>query len=259
MLLHNVTYGQGPDLVLLHGWGFDGLVWQSVLPYLIPYFTVHCVDLPGFGLSPMVEQYTLAELSHLLVKQIAKPAYWLGWSLGGLIAMYIARYYSLNCLGLLSVASSPKFTAEQGWPGVQPALLDEFGRALQDDHKTTLKRFLQLQLPQSTLVTAGGSTLNAIYNLKQYVTPARAALNAGLILLKETDLRQEFTRINCPTLHVLGTLDMLVPKKLALYLPQLAPSHEIMLMPKVAHAPFMTQPDIFSNKIRKFVDYVSTR
>ncbi|MCV5870744.1 pimeloyl-[acyl-carrier protein] methyl ester esterase, partial [Escherichia coli] len=46
--LHWQSFGQGPDLVLLHGWGMNGAVWQQTVESLQPYFRVHVVDLPGY-------------------------------------------------------------------------------------------------------------------------------------------------------------------------------------------------------------------
>ncbi|MGL5361217.1 MAG: alpha/beta fold hydrolase, partial [Shewanella sp.] len=51
--LYIETHGQGPDLVLLHGWGVNGGLFSGVLDALSEY-RVHVVDLPGFGLSPPV-------------------------------------------------------------------------------------------------------------------------------------------------------------------------------------------------------------
>ncbi|MDX1266111.1 MAG: alpha/beta fold hydrolase, partial [Oceanisphaera sp.] len=43
--------GRGPDLVLLHGWGMNGAVWQGLAPRLEADFRLHLVDLPVFGHS----------------------------------------------------------------------------------------------------------------------------------------------------------------------------------------------------------------
>ena len=51
MSLHVTTIGQGPWLVLLHGWALNSHVWDDVVPRLASEFTVVCVDLPGHGAS----------------------------------------------------------------------------------------------------------------------------------------------------------------------------------------------------------------
>lgn len=41
--------GEGPDLVLIHGWPLHSATWRGVLPHLAPHFTCHLLDLPGAG------------------------------------------------------------------------------------------------------------------------------------------------------------------------------------------------------------------
>ncbi|STE56527.1 carboxylesterase (biotin synthesis protein BioH) [Escherichia coli] len=46
------TKGQGNvHLVLLHGWGLNAEVWRCIDEELSSHFTLHLVDLPGFGRS----------------------------------------------------------------------------------------------------------------------------------------------------------------------------------------------------------------
>lgn len=43
--------GQGPDLVLVHGWPVSSSTWRGMLPALAERFTCHLVDLPGAGFT----------------------------------------------------------------------------------------------------------------------------------------------------------------------------------------------------------------
>jgi pimeloyl-ACP methyl ester carboxylesterase len=43
--------GDGPDLVLVHGWPVDGRTWRRIVPLLAPHFRCHVLDLPGAGRS----------------------------------------------------------------------------------------------------------------------------------------------------------------------------------------------------------------
>ena len=49
--LHVETFGSGPDLVLLHGWGMHGGVWGDFALRLAERYRVHVIDLPGHGFS----------------------------------------------------------------------------------------------------------------------------------------------------------------------------------------------------------------
>ncbi|MEZ5623317.1 MAG: alpha/beta fold hydrolase [Nitrosomonas sp.] len=56
--MHCEILGNGPDLVLLHGWAMHGGVWRGVREQLAMKYRVHLFDLPGHGLSPMLEPGT---------------------------------------------------------------------------------------------------------------------------------------------------------------------------------------------------------
>ncbi|WP_170393398.1 alpha/beta fold hydrolase [Ruegeria arenilitoris] len=43
--------GQGPDLVLAHGWPWSSYSWHRVIPTLALRYTVHWYDMPGYGKS----------------------------------------------------------------------------------------------------------------------------------------------------------------------------------------------------------------
>lgn len=78
--------GSGPDLVLVHGWGLSGAVWQGLVPLLEPHFRLHLLDLPGFGHSHQHPARSLEQLAAACAAVVPAGAIWLGWSLGGLVA-----------------------------------------------------------------------------------------------------------------------------------------------------------------------------
>ena len=45
--------GDGPDLVLAHGWPWSSFSWHRVAPRLAERYRVHFYDMPGFGQSEM--------------------------------------------------------------------------------------------------------------------------------------------------------------------------------------------------------------
>lgn len=51
--------GQGPALVLAHGWPWSSFSWHRIIPALAERFTVYWYDMPGYGRSEMrAEQRT---------------------------------------------------------------------------------------------------------------------------------------------------------------------------------------------------------
>ena len=49
VLIHYVTAGSGPPLVLLHGWPQTWYEWRHIVPALAPHYTLVMPDLRGLG------------------------------------------------------------------------------------------------------------------------------------------------------------------------------------------------------------------
>lgn len=245
------SHGQGPDLVLIHGWGMNSAVWSLILPYLTPHFRVHCVDLPGFGYSAAQPGLNIEDLAQVLLKESPVDATWIGWSLGGLVATQAALLSPQRVTGLVTIASSPKFVAEPGWRGIKPGVLSDFARQLERDFSLTVERFMALQAMGSP------TARKDVKALKQAVfsrpTPDPRVLADGLAMLADTDLRQGCGAIKVPWLRMYGRLDGLVPVSVADAVSTLAPDSHSEVLTHSAHAPFVTEPEAVIDKLKAFL------
>jgi pimeloyl-ACP methyl ester carboxylesterase len=62
---HVATAGDGPPVVLLHGWPQHWYEWRDVIPLLAPHARVICPDLRGFGWTEVPERgYEKDQLKH---------------------------------------------------------------------------------------------------------------------------------------------------------------------------------------------------
>ena len=147
MPLYHKTIGQGPDLVLLHGWGFNSDIWLPMATPLSEQYTVHCYDLPGFGRSRHVALAPdLNELIEVLLPLLPQNASYVGWSLGGLLAMAIAASFPLRVKSLVTIGSSPCFLQNENWNGVSPDFFNSFYSLMLQDAQKGLKQFALLML-----------------------------------------------------------------------------------------------------------------
>ena len=93
MTLHVEVTGNGPDIVLLHGWAMHGGVFAPLVSRLQERFRLHVVDLPGHGGSRESDiPLTLADSAQAIARVVPSGALWCGWSLGGLIALHAAGH-----------------------------------------------------------------------------------------------------------------------------------------------------------------------
>ncbi|MDM5091143.1 pimeloyl-ACP methyl ester esterase BioH [Aeromonas bestiarum] len=246
-------FGQGPDLVLLHGWGMNGAVWHGIAQPLAAHYRLHLVDLPGFGNSPLADgsEYSLPWLAEQVAAVLPQKCHLLGWSLGGLVASQLALTQPERCQSLITVASSPCFMARDDWPGIAPKVLTGFNQMLAGDFKQTIERFLAIQAMGSE--HARDDIRQLRHWLAERPAPQLAALEAGLGLLADVDLRDALATLSLPWLRVYGRLDSLVPKAAIPLLDERYPASHSLMLEKASHAPFISHPQQFVEIIRHFV------
>ena len=101
-------------MILLHGFTGSGKSWpESALAPLVDRFSVACVDLPGHGGSHFSEDpaewtvaRTLDRLSAVQEACFGRPSNWLGYSMGGRIALQAAAS-GIPMRALLLESASP--------------------------------------------------------------------------------------------------------------------------------------------------------
>jgi pimeloyl-[acyl-carrier protein] methyl ester esterase len=236
--------GTGKPLILLHGWGWHSGIWKPLIPQLAEHYQLFLIDLPGCGKSPLtLTNYSFESIANLIFSEVPETADWLGWSLGGMLAWWIAIHHPEKINRLITVASSPRFVADTNWPGVLIPTLEKFSAALVTNYKMTLVDFLELQLRGSPNSQMLFTNLKSILFAEQ--KPELAALQGGLKLLLETDLRAQVKNVRCPSLHVFGNLDMLVPAKVAALIQAELFVGECQVLKPSGHIPFLSQEGRF--------------
>ena len=245
---------QGPDVVLLHGWGVNNAVF-SPLKNALHQYRVHYVDLPGFGLSPNIDG-DINQWVQALAQQLPKNAIWIGWSLGGLLATKVAIDFPDSVSTLVTLASSPCFMAREAtettpaWPGILPAVLGQFSTQLNRDLPRTVERFLAIQAMGSDNAKADISQIKQLVLSKPM--PSRQALAQGLTMLEEVDLRGQLSQLQQPWLRVWGKLDGLVPQRVIKHMPQASHITDA-IIPKASHAPFISHQDEFLHNLLPWI------
>src|ERR1700730_14924593 len=72
--IHYLTAGQGPAVILLHGYAETSRMWRPIIPLLAKKFTVIAPDLPGIGDSAIpsdkIDMITSAKRIHALVRSL---------------------------------------------------------------------------------------------------------------------------------------------------------------------------------------------
>ena len=254
--LYVETRGQGPDLVLLHGWGLNLRVWDGLASLLERSFRIIMVDLPGHGRSEWnPKARTPAEQAwqiHATLGSLSDRYSLLGWSLGGQIALDLAAAMPGSVERLVLVATTPRFAASPDWPYGMPATaLERMATQLRTNYKRTVSDFLELQVRGSTGAEKVLADLHA--SLFQHGEAHPKALVTGLTTLESSDLRPMLPQVRAQTLVVAGQYDRVTLPAASRALAEALPDARYVEIRRAAHAPFLSHTAEFADLVTEFL------
>lgn len=252
--MHIEQRGSGPHLVMLHGWSMHSGVWHDLAELLAQRYTLHLVDLPGHGQSDWHDgDMQLDNLLPALAQHTPDKARWLGWSLGGLLSLALARRYPDKVAKLSLIAATPSFVQKADWPcAMEAAIFETFAASLDVNQAQTLQRFLMLQAKGAE--KSRDSIRRISEQLATQHTPEPAALAAGLDCLLKLDMRDALAALSCPVQMILGARDTLIPAEMPDYARQLQPRLQTIKLDGAGHAPFISHPEWCQQQIEQFFD-----
>ncbi|MDC0661706.1 alpha/beta fold hydrolase [Marinobacter sp. SS21] len=200
---------QSPPVVLIGGWGVSvDMVMPLVEDWPAPVFPVSLDD-EGVGTCPDV-----SALAEQLTKRFPRPALWIGWSLGGQVAMAAAEAAPAQVRSVVTLCSFPKFVATQQWPqGMAAAQFHQFAEGLQRDAQRCRQRFLMLQTLGDPDEAEARRALKPWLARTEQFSPQMLAKTLDWLAL--TDQRSLWQRLDRPALHVWGDRDQVVNAAMA--------------------------------------------
>lgn len=242
--LHIEMLGEGPALVMLHGWAMHSGIWDSIRDQLARRFCLHLVDLPGHGRSLANESYSLDKMVERVAAILPQASIVCGWSLGGQVAIKLALSVPQQVSKLVLVATTPSFVKREGWQwGMDELTLQLFMENLQRYYPQTLNRFFTLQVTGSRDMTNILAQLrNSFFQHKQ---PDSHILKAGLQILLTSDLREEIASITQPVTLLHGENDVITQVEAAKWMHRYLPHSKFIGFPHCGHAPFLSHPNQF--------------
>lgn len=119
--LHYLTTGQGPVVILLHGYAETSRMWRPIIPKLAEKFTVIAPDLPGIGDSDIpkdgLDMKTSAIRIHALAKSLGiDKARVVGHDIGLMVAYAYAAQFPAETEKL--VLMDAFLPGVQGWEAI---------------------------------------------------------------------------------------------------------------------------------------------
>jgi len=255
LAIHKLGGDDGlPKIFCIHGWSCNAQVFKPLAELFKDRFQFIAVDLPGFGDSESLDaqqDYEISNLVDALLEVAPENCTWLGWSLGGMLAVQAAARAPQRIKNVMTLCSNAKFVADNKWKqGVPKPLYNGFLEGV-DNARVTLRRFAAL--------TVVGEQKDMLTHLKwlqkntQSPQPGSEVLKASLELLALIDNRQILAQLPQSCLHMLSTDDAIVPHGVSLQYNQINEKHLVSFVPNGSHASLITQPQSVANGILTFL------
>lgn len=232
--------GQGPDLILLHGWQQDVSSFWQLADKLKSDWTVWLIDLPGFGRSPLTKSefelndYVESVVDFIKQLKLDKPIL-LGHSLGGRVGIKLAAKYP-NLISRLILEDAA---------GIRPI-------------PTTKSKMLAATAKIANQILPNWFNFKDKLRARVYSQLQSDYLSTGE--LKETfkniineDLTPYLSQIKAETFLIWGENDFTVPVSFGKKMYRLIPNSRLEIIEQAGHFPHLDQPDRFEYWLRNFL------
>lgn len=255
--LHVTDAGEGRPIILLHGWPLSDEMFEYQYSHLIHNnFRVIGITMRGFGKSDKpfgAYNYDIFanDVKTILCKLDIHDGLLGGFSMGGAIAIrYIAMDDGAHISQLALFASAaPIWTQRKDYHfNLTVAAVDELIALNYKDRTKLLENVGKIFAAGENALSPGLS--NWLYQVG--LNSSSHAMVQCLIALRDTDLRNDLTKINIPTLIMHGKKDKICSFEMAGQLKKCLTNARIVSFENSGHALFLEETDKFNFELVKF-------
>jgi pimeloyl-ACP methyl ester carboxylesterase len=205
--------GEGPPLLLIHGYGGAAWNYEPMAPYLAGRRLI-VPDLPGHGASaPLPAVRTLSGFADVLAGLLDGPVDVFGHSLGGVVALRLAERHP-QLVRRVVLAAAAGISSSTRLAEISIALVGFLqpgrfaGRRV--DRIARSPRLRRLVFGRFEVANPELLSDAAVHGFLRGPTMHTDAIGAGLALARD-DPRRDLDRVRCPVLVLWGGRDRQVP------------------------------------------------
>lgn len=252
--------GKGQPVVLIHGFGEDGTIWDNQVQELKENYQLIIPDLPGSGRSPILKQQctmeSLADSIHQLIKvelgniyspeQLKDLLILIGHSMGGYITLaYVEKYHDqVKAFGLFHSTTYADNEAKKEARLKSIRFIQQNGAA----------KFIEQSLPSLFSEPFKQNNPSIVEELVQRYTnfSAEALVQYYEAMIKRPDrtiLLKEFKK---PILFIIGEHDSAIPLEHSLQQCHLPDESYIQLLQNSGHYGMLEEPKKATSFLKNF-------
>lgn len=257
--MHYLTYGKGPPIVFIHGFGTDGYSWRNNIDALSKHFKLYILDLIGFGDSdkPEINYYysffTEQIYRFLQSLKIVKPSL-IGASWGGAVVLSFAIEFPKIVDKLILIDCVTPYPTVRGIKVAQKRF-----SALIKINQGKKNICWGRKILEDLLKEAYGdpkAVTNTVVNKQLKMWKTAKGRNAQIAIRSQCDFREIISKIDAIQQKVLliwGQNDPWQPLAAAKQLQKNIKKSKLIIVPNAGHAPHETHPNNVNQAILKFM------
>lgn len=236
-----------PVLIFSNSLGSEMLMWDELVPFLLPYFRVLQYDTRGHGGSEITpEPYSIALLGQdvidLLDELKIDEAYFCGLSMGGLIGQWLGIHYPNRIKKLIVSNTGAKIGNDERWNGRIETIKAKGMQAIVDD---TMERWFTESFrnhnPQRVAETKAMFLRSDILGYSNCCTAIRDA-----------DFRENLSQVSVETLVITGDEDPVTNVAQAEFIAENIPNARL----KVLHARHLASTELPEEYAQVLIDFI---
>jgi len=244
--------GEGPPLVLIHGFPLNKGMWDSQVAHLKQRFRVLAPDLRGHGETEVPQDaFSMDLFANDVIALVGElglgPAVFVGHSMGGyvLFRLYAQQPDSARALVFANTR------AEADGPEARKKRLDTIGLIQKSGPEAFMTDFARKLLSESTKERRS-DLLAQLISLMKYA-PAHGIIASLRALAERSDSRTLLSDIQVPTLLIAGKEDSIIPLQSMEDMQKRLQDSRLIVIPETGHMSNMESPQVFNEEVDKFL------
>ena len=253
------TTGSGKPVILLHGFGEDGAIWDRQVDFLKQHYTLIVPDLPGSGQSQLIADMSIEGMADVRKEIIASElsrfplqgaeGVVIGHSMGGYITLALAEKYPqlLKAFGLFS---SSAFADSEEKKAIRL-------KAIEFIQKNGTYDFLRTSIPGLFLGGQDGlkpsdPLIEALVEKSKAFTP-EALVHYYQAMIDRPDRTAILKTFAGPVLFIIGEHDKAVPFDQSMQQCYLSAQSHIHILRNSAHMGMLEETDKANRALLQFL------
>ena len=244
------SLGDGPVLVLLHGFLESSPVFFSLAEQLATHFRVLCIDLPGHGNSETHGEIHSMQLCADVVASVmksekVKAAFFVGHSMGGYVALSLLDRYPEYCKGLCLLNSTAFADTDEKKKDRDRAVL-----VMQKNISLFIKEAIPNLFAENNRASLKAEIEKVIAHALETSAEGAAACTMGM--RDRPDQTQLLQKSAVPVLIIAGKYDGVIPMGRSQAMAELHSEIRLSVMENSGHMSFLEEPEKSKDVILEF-------